>query len=59
MKFDQSEINQNSVSIGKALTKSYRSLCRRRAQTITHGEKGELVVGGIQIMQKYFNRPEN
>lgn len=58
MKFDQSEINQNSVSIGKALPNLIALCVDDEHKPLPTGEKGELVVGGIQIMQKYFNRPE-
>ena len=52
MNFSSTDIYRNNVSIGQALRGCEAGMINQ------NGDEGELVIGGVQVMSEYLNRPE-
>jgi non-ribosomal peptide synthetase component F len=53
-----SQVNGNSVPIGKAVNNTQIYILDEKYQPVLEGEIGEIYLGGIQVARGYLNRPE-
>ncbi len=57
MKFDETDLDHSNISVGKTLGSTTAIIVKDGVKQTT-GEKGELFLGGGQLMKGYANNPE-
>jgi acyl-coenzyme A synthetase/AMP-(fatty) acid ligase len=57
MKFDDSDLHEFTVSVGKPLG-ACSAIVVKDGKRVSHGEKGEILIGGGSLMKEYSNNPE-
>lgn len=57
MNFDESDFDNCNISVGKTLG-STTAVIVKDQKVVPQGSKGELLLGGGQLMKKYANNPE-
>lgn len=57
MNFSETDLHDSTVSVGQPLT-NVKCLIFNGSQELPSGEKGELLLGGVQLMNEYINDPK-
>lgn len=57
MNFNDTDLDNNNISVGKTLGTT-TGIIVKDGKKVTLGDKGELLLGGGQLMKRYANNPE-